>query len=375
MINEFTLKKKTLEALRKQGFIVNPTLRPKRNTKDTYRKVHSFKKMEVLRKHKFFLQKNFNLVKKYACPSDFDPKKITLEIREVKADSEDAKIFFWHNLMWWSLPYDRAIGRQMKFIIWDTHHNAPFGLIGLQSPPLRMSIRDKYLGLDKNNVDYWINMSLYGQRIGALPPYNELLGGKFVSMCLTCNEIREAYKKKYFKNATLLKKRKIPSQLLFISTTSAFGRSPIYERLNYSNEPVSYFLGYTSGSGTFHIPDSLYEDMLFFLSKKGYDVKRGYGTGPSRKLKLVSRSLELLGLNDFGYHMIKRGFYIFPNVKNLHQVIQKNEKPKWCDRSFNEMFVYWLNRWCIPRSERTRDWKQVKSDNLFKKYESEIKKL
>ena len=79
----------------------------------------------------------------------------------------------------------------MRFIIWDKSHDAPFGLIGLSSPPLRMSTRDKYLGISNDQIYYWINMSLNGQRIGALPPYNELLGGKMVALSLTSNEIRK----------------------------------------------------------------------------------------------------------------------------------------------------------------------------------------
>lgn len=35
------------------------------------------------------------------------------------------------------------------------------------------------------------------QRVGALPPYNELIGGKIVALAMTSNEIREKYKQKY----------------------------------------------------------------------------------------------------------------------------------------------------------------------------------
>lgn len=47
------------------------------------------------------------------------------------------------------------------------------------------------------------------QRVGALPSYNELIGGKMVALAMTSNEIREKYKQKYKGYVSLIKKRKI----------------------------------------------------------------------------------------------------------------------------------------------------------------------
>lgn len=53
---------------------------------------------------------------------NIDPKKIELELREVRADSLESKLFLWWNLIWWSLPYEEPIGRQMRFLLWDKTH-------------------------------------------------------------------------------------------------------------------------------------------------------------------------------------------------------------------------------------------------------------
>ena len=266
----------------------------------------------------------------------------------------------------------------MRFILWDEYHDAPFGLIGLQSPPLASSVRDNYLGLNNGNREYWINQSMYGQRIGALPPYNELLGGKMVALALISNEIRKAYEKKYKNRKTLLKKREIPNRLLFITTTSAYGRSSVYERIKYKGEKVSIFLGFTSGAGTFHLPQELYEELLLFLQQEGINTKRGYGTGPSRKLKLVDLGFKKLGLKNltgsYVFHNIKRGYYLFSHVRNLHNVIQNNKRPLWYDRSFKELFSFWLERWCIPRSERKKEWKEFDSNKFFRKIQIPLNK-
>lgn len=372
------LRNKIIASLKKQGFYINPHLRPKKNEKDTLRKIHEQKRLEQLKLHKKFLLENFDTIKNFSVDGkDLKPDKIDLKLIEIESDTLESKLFFWWNLVWWSLPYDRPIGRQMRFILWDEYHDAPFGLIGLQSPPLASSVRDNFIGLNNGNKEYWINQSMYGQRIGALPPYNELLGGKMVALSLVSNEVRERYENKYQDRITLLENKKIPSRLLFITTTSAFGKSSVYERLRYKDEAVSTFLGFTSGAGTFHLPQILYEELLRFLEAEGIDTKRGYGTGPSRKLKLIDKGFNKLELKNltrsFIFHNIKRGYYLFPNVKNLKNVIQKDERPLRYNRPFKELFEFWLERWCIPRSERKDEWKNFYANKFFRNVEIMLK--
>ncbi|MCM8809888.1 MAG: DUF4338 domain-containing protein [Candidatus Omnitrophica bacterium] len=170
-------------------------------------------------------------------------------------------------------------------------------------------------------------------------------------------------------------KRKFKPELLFITTTSAFGKSSIYNRLKYNGDIVAMSLGYTQGSGTFHIPEGLYQEILDFLSQKGIDTNRGYGHGPSRKIKLISLGLKYLGLSNYEYHGIKREFYLFPLVKNLREIIHNGEKPIWVDRPFNKLAEYWKERWAIPRARRMPEWKDFDSNKFFKKLEKIIKEV
>ena len=281
------LREKIIDVLRDQGFKINPHVRPAGCSKRTYRRIQSKARLEQLALHKKFLQEKLSKVKNYCRDGrDIDPDKISVELREVLSGSLEEILFRWWNLVWWSIPYQRSYGRQMRFILWDAAHDMPFGLILLQSPVLKMSVRDKYLEIPKEELDLWVNRSMHAQRVGALPPYNEILGGKMVALALTANEIREVYERKYNSYKSILKERIIEPDLLFITTTSAFGRSSLYNRLKYNGEIVAESLGYTKGSGTFHIPEELYLEILEFLSRKGIDVSRGYGHGPSRKLKL-----------------------------------------------------------------------------------------
>jgi hypothetical protein len=230
-----------------------------------------------------------------------------------------------------------------------------------------MAVRDNALGIPKNELDKWVNMSLHAQRVGALPPYNELIGGKMVALTLVSNEVRRAYKRKYTDYKTILRKAELKPDLLFITTTSAFGKSSIYNRLKYNGDTIAERLGYTQGSGSFHILGGLYEELMEFLEKKGYDVSRGYGHGPSRKLKLISSAFREIDLPSFEYHGIKREFYLFRLVKNLENVIHKNSKPIWLNRSFDNLVEYWKARWAIPRAARRLQWKSFTVKQYFKK--------
>jgi hypothetical protein len=323
-------------------------------------------RLEQISLRQNFLKEFFPHAMKYCRDGkDIVPENIKLELRLVQPNSEEHYLFHWWNLIWWSVPYQHPYGRQLRFLLWDATHNAPFGLILLQSPVLRMSVRDNYLKLPREELDVWINKSLSAQRVGALPPYNDLLGGKMVALALTSNEIREAYRRKYDGAVTLMEHRKIEPDLLFVTTTSAFGKSSVYDRLKYNRETVAQSIGYTQGAGSFHVPETLYEELISFLDRKGVNVAREYGNGPSRKIKLINEAFKRLELPKFSYHGIKREFYLFPLVNNLEGVIHGGQKPQWYDRPFSALADYWKERWAIPRSNNLPKWKEFKAQKLF----------
>jgi hypothetical protein len=374
MISQEILREKIVNVLEEQGFKINPHVTPWESSKEAYRIVQQRARLEQISHHKEFLKNYFKQAKIYCRDGkDIVPDEIKLELREVKSGSLEEILFRWWNLIWWSIPYQHSYGRQMRFLLWDNIHNGPFGLIGLQSPVLKMSVRDNALGIPKDELDTWVNKSMNAQRVGALPPYDELLGGKMVALTLASNEIRDAYKRKYETYTTIIKCRQLEPDLLFITTTSAFGRSSLYNRLKYKNEALAECLGYTQGSGSFHISEGLYKEILSFLSDKGIEVTRGYGHGPSRKLKLISLGLRYLGLPSFQFHGIKREFYLFPFVKNLREVIHNQQKPAWFNRPFPELQDYWQERWAIPRAERKPEWKDFKAAEFFERTEKMLR--
>lgn len=378
---EETLRNDLRESLRKQGFIIRgeDKLALTSKSKDEIRKIQIVAKQNIIKKQKDFIIKKAKLVKQYSIDGkNIDPSKIQLEIRLVQPNTKDELLFRWWNQTWWSMPYQKPYGRQMRFIIWDIAHNAPFGLIALQSPILKQAVRDKSLGIPNEELDYWVNRSMYAQRVGSLPPYNDLIGGKMVALSLVSNEIRTAYHEKYQNRKTIMADRNIESELLFITTTSAFGRSSLYNRLKYYDDIVAKKLGYTEGYGSFQIPDDLYERIIEYLINIGENAERGYGNGPSRKLKLIKLACRKLGLANYSYHGIKREYYLFSFVRNLKQVISRQEKPIWKNYEFHDLFSFWRERWLMNRAKNSTRWREFNSeqfiDNVLNSLKEDIDK-
>lgn len=374
IVSATTLKSKIGKILRKQGYRVNSSdFKLKDTTRESKRYVHNLAKAERIIKREDFIVRTSSLVKKYLINGkELEVKKIQPKILEVKSGSEEENLFRWWNLTWWSLPYERGYGRQMRFIIWDTYHNSLIGLIGLQSPILSWSVRDNYLNIPTETLDYWVNQSLSAQRLGALPPYNSILGGKLVASLMTTDTIRMKFKQKYSNKKTVIKKRNLPAQLLFITTTGAYGKSSIYNRLKFKEESVAKFIGYTKGSGSFHIPNPVYEDLLIFLERKGNDIARGCGSGPSRKLRFINQALKLLGFEDGAIHGVERAVYLFPLVKNLENIIHKGARIKYIHRNTDSITTFWKERWSLPRAEKDKTYLEFVSDNYIEQTLSDI---
>jgi len=371
------LKKEVSCILRRQGYVIKSSgaFALKNDEREEKRKVHEIAKAERAYASEQFLINKFSLIQDHIVDGKYlDIEKIKPEIIEIKPGSTEEVFFRWWNIVWWSLPYERAYGRQMRYLIWDRYHKAPIGLIGLQSPILSWGARDKYLDIKPKTRDFWVNQSLNAQRIGALPPYNDIRGGKLISLLMTADVIRNKFKRKYKDQKTLLLERELPPNLLFITTTGAYGKSSVYNRLKFKGEKVAEFVGYTQGSGTFHIPNVLYEDLVTYLNERGFETQRGYGNGPSRKMRLIDHALQLLGFNNGITHGIQRAVYLFPMVKNLKGVIQLGEKPVWHSRSVVEMTRFWKDRWSIPHSEKDETYRTFSKDKFIEQTLKDLEK-
>ena len=314
------------------------------------RLLHQFSRIEKIQQNidfvKYFRAKASNYVRE---SSEIEVGKIRPKLIMVKSGSEHEKFFRWWNMVWWSLPYSKSYGRQMRFLVWDEYHDCPMGIIGLQSPLLSWSVRDNYLGIKCGQRDYWVNLSMAAQRLGALPPYNKFLGGKLIALLMMSDDVRNAFKFKYQNKKTLILTRTLPANLLFITTTGAYGKSSVYNRLKFHDERICEFIGYTRGNGSFHVPDSLYERFIEYLRTTGSAANRGFGHGPSLKMRNINKAMNMLGFRNGSEHGMKRAVYLFPFVKNLPSVIKDDKNAVWSHRSVDSLTGYWQERWACKR--------------------------
>ena len=367
MVTRPRLQVQVRQCLLRQGYgVEDGHLKLQGNDKASYRQIHQYARQLKLGQQSDFIVNNRKLAMDHIVDgSKIDVNKISPKLIEVKTGSKWETLFRWWCLVWWSIPYERPIGRQMRFVIWDKYHNSVIGLIGLQSPILAWAPRDQYLKLDKTMRETWVNQSMNAQRVGAIPPYNQILGSRLVASMLISKEVRLAFQRKYKGRKTEMENRLLPNRLLFITTTGAFGKSPIYDRLSHNGHKLSFFLGYTQGFGSFHITDDLYQQMLDYLKARDVSISRGYGSGPSRKMKLINIAMNHLGFKKGTRHQIKRGVYLFTPVTNLHSVIHDGKSPKHYNLSVAELADFWRKRWLLPRLNTRQSYLSFRADEYI----------
>src|SRR5690606_35381097 len=143
---------------------------------------------------------------------------------------------------------------------------------------------------------------------GAIPPYNEILGGKLAALIMLSKEVIDDYRKRYGNRpsdiASRLKGQPVVRQadLAYIGTTSLYRvGSSQYNRLRLpaglirSDFPEIRWknIGETKGFGTLHISRltlQCLEDTLS-IEERG-SMNRVFGEGASPKLRTIRSGLE-----------------------------------------------------------------------------------
>jgi Domain of unknown function (DUF4338) len=97
--------------------------------------------------------------------------------------------------------------------------------------------------------------------LGAVPPYNMLLGGKAVACLVRSCEVFDDFKRFYGNTVGIISGKRKRAELLAVTTTSSMGRSSVYNRLQLAGVQYMTSIGYTVGWGHFHIPDHLFEQI------------------------------------------------------------------------------------------------------------------
>lgn len=296
--------------------------------------------------------------------SKVDPTRISPVLVPVTPRSLEEQLFK-ITRGYWSMPYSKGYGRRLRFLLMDSFHEAVIGIIGLQSPSADLACRDNYLGASKEKKLVVVNNTLEAYTIGASPTYAPLLGGKLVAGFLHSTSIRQLYWKLYGRKRTTQLRQKIAQPLLAITTSSAYGKSSIYNRLAFNGKLLAKSLGYTKGFGTIHL-EQIYPKLLNWLESNERSVPAGFGNGPKVRWQNIMRALRDLGISrEYLEHGLRREVYIFELVDNLLDVCQNGALPAVQTFDDDAWSDYWKERWCIPRTVRNPDWQKFDPQALL----------
>ncbi len=286
----------------------------------------------------------------FAAPNEIALDKIDPYLVEVTEKSSLYSKIWSYCLTFWSVPVSSGYGRRIRYLVFDRQNNKVIGLFGLCDPLIGLNIRDEYIGWNKEQKHERLYNCLTAYILGAVPPYNIILGSKLVALTTLFPEVRETFKRKYEGKITVIAGKEKMPVLAMIDTFGAFEKSAIYTRLlNWQ------FLDYTKGKSHIHITANGSWELIKELVQEEKFASYKYGQGSNWKLRTLRTGLASLGFINEDILSIgwKRAYYLNPLLKNWKDFLtmQTNE-PEFIDYTNEYLIEYWKNRWLNPRKSQ-----------------------
>lgn len=357
--DEARLKRKVRAHFKRLGFLKAPdgTLLPPNLDKQSYRDMHAHQRDSRLDANRAWIDDRAGpLIKHFASGADLDVARITPRIEVVRSGTWQSNLFRLASY-YWRIPISEGYGRRLRFLVWDDHHSKLIGLFALGDAVFNLRARDEFIGWDHHRrVDAMVNL-MDAYALGAVPPYNMLLGGKLIASLVRTQDVVKTFQAKYHDSVGVISGQSKHARLVAVTTTSALGRSSLYNRLRIGDQSIFYSIGSTSGWGHFHISDELFEDLRGYLRSVGdsYADSHGYGQGPNYRLRLIRKALVLLGLDpDMARHGLTREVFFCSLASNALQFLRGDHKRVRYDQlpTVQEMGQAAMARWVVPRAER-----------------------
>jgi hypothetical protein len=365
------LRRRVAESLAAQGFSLGADGLPvvlEKPDKDRIRDLHAVACATAIERSRGGLHRHEDrLVGHFANGTEVKPKAIRPRLHEIAADSEEELLFRYARLQW-SIPVSAGYGRRLRFLIFDEATGKLMGLIGLGDPVFAIRPRDEWIGWRHATKRQRLRHVMDAFLIGAVPPYNSLLCGKFIAMLLASTDVRDAFKRKYRGGESLITDRKFDGRLALVTTTSALGRSSIYNRLRIDGELLLESVGFTAGSGEFHFANGLYAELIAYAREHlEPTAKHGrWGNGWRNRREVVRRSLLHLGLPpEMVYHGVERELFVAPLATNTRSFLRgEHERLRWRTRRVEDLFESFRERWLLPRASRDGSYRDFDRESL-----------
>ncbi len=315
----------------------------------------AYSRNEIIEVNKTWIEKHLDLARSnLAMGTDVLKSEICprIEVCETESQHSIFRIFRY----FWSSPFSDYVGRRIRLLIRDDGiKDSPIiGIAALGSSIIHIPDRDKWIGWDKRTRSNRIVYMMDAYVIGAMPPYNHLLGGKLVSYILASNELREIYKNKYAHAKTIIKNREA-SDLVLLMTTSLYGQnSSQYNRLKYGKTLLYNPIGTTSGYGSLHISSQTFNSMLQLAKDNGCSISNRFGDGPNWRMRVIRAACDVLSLdsNVILKHSFQRGLFAVPLARNFRAFLKgESEAPLYRNMPLDKLVNYWRDRWLKNRKQ------------------------
>ena len=362
LTKESNLKRRLRKHLRELGFQKGKdgNLVPPTSTKNSIRKVHAVHRADVLKRNTDFANRRLPKLKKYfASGHDVDPTKIQPRLEVIRSDTWQSTLFRLATLSW-SIPVSAGFGRRMRYLVWDQHNDKLIGLIALGDPVFNLKARDDHIGWDSEARRQRLVNILDAYVLGAVPPYNSLLCGKLVACLVRTDEIRRGFQSKYGQTTGIISQEEKKAKLVMVTTSSALGRSSVYNRLKIKGDEYFSSIGFTGGWGHFHVPDDLFWDLREYLRGMSHEYVdgHGFGDGPNWRLRTIRSALDALEFGgDLLRHGIRREVFVCNLATNAAEFLRGEcKRPTFNSlKMVNEVGELAKERWIVPRAKRQPD--------------------
>ena len=212
---------------------------------------------------------------------------------------------------------------------------------------------------------------------GAIPPYNEILGGKLVSFLMGSPQVISEYRERYDDQESVIASRMKGEpvtrrpELVLLSTTSLYAvGSSQYNRLDAptANGNLEYkHIGESSGHGHIHISQRTFSTLVTLLdelAQRNDDVERPsnrFGNGVNYRMRTIKAALSQIGLQPLHQHEQPRLIYLVPLAKNWREYLTgKDDDPEYiyADTKNNPrletkaLIDFWKIRWFYKRAQK-----------------------
>lgn len=372
---EANLKRKVREHLHQLGFTRTQegALCPPGNDKEAIRALHSAQREERLSaSERFIARSTAKLMSYFASGCEVVPEKISPALERVSSGTWQSDLFRLASLSW-SVPVSNGFGRRLRYLVWDQANGKLMGLIAIGDPVFNLGVRDKFIGWGTADRAARLVNLMDAYVLGAIPPYNALLGGKLVACLLRSRDIYDDFATAYGGSTGIISQTEKNARLLAVVTTSSMGRSAVYNRLKLDGTEYLKSIGFTGGWGHFHIPDWLFIELRDYLRDLDhqYADQHAFGQGPNWRLRTTRAALKALGFkDDLMRHGIQREVFICQLAGNAAKLLHGGSgKPDTQSLlSVGEIGELALNRWMIPRSRNRpefRGWNPVDLIHLY----------